>query len=193
MASSFLFLIIFFIFIVNITLFFLVLIFFLSFLISATFGAPYVSIPRKSIMKILSFGNLSSNDIFYDLGCGDGRVLMSGLSNFNVLKGVGYEISPWPYLKTLFLIKLNRIKKIELFRKNCLKANINQATFIYFYLLPKLTDSLADKIAREGKPKTKILCVAFPINTDRYVEFQLLKSTKIDNLMVYLYELKIPA
>ena len=103
----------------------------------------------------------------YDLGCGDGRVLMSGLSNFNVLKAVGYEISPWPYFKTLFLVKRSGIKRIKIFRKNCLKANIDQATFIYLYLFPKLVDKIAYKIAKEGKPKPrsslsfKNLCSSF--------------------------------
>lgn len=176
----------------SIILFILVLIFLLSGIISIIFGAPYVPISQKSIWKILSFGSLSSDDVFYDLGCGDGRVLISGLSNFNVSKAVGYEVSPWPYFKTLFLIKYNKLKRIKIFRKNCLKADINQATFIYLYLFPKLVDKIAYKISREGMPETRILCVEFPIDMNRHVEFRLLKSVKIENLTVYLYELESP-
>ncbi len=167
-------------------------IFLLSGLISTIFGAPYVPLSRKYIFKILSFGDLSPDNILYDLGCGDGRVLMSGLSNFNVLKAVGYEISPWSYFKTLLSIKQNKIKRIELFRRNCLKAEISKATFIYLYLFPKLVDKIAYKIAREGKPKTKILCVLFPIDLSQHIEFKLLKSAKLDRLTAYLYELKTP-
>lgn len=154
------------------------------------FGAPYVPLSQKYIQKILSFGNLSSSDILYDLGCGDGRVLISGLYKFNVLKAVGYEISPWPYFKTLFLIKHNKLQRIKLLRINCLKADIGQATFIYLYLFPKLVNKLAYKIAKEAKPKTKVLCVSFPINIDQHIEFKLLKSEKLYNLTLYLYELK---
>lgn len=161
-----------------------------SSLFSIMFGAPYIPIAEKFVYKILSFGGLSPNDILYDLGCGDGRVLISGISDFKVSRAVGYEISPWPYFKTLFLIKYKRLEKIKLFRKNCLKADISQATFIYLYLLPTLVDKVAYKIAKEGKPKTKILCVSFPIDINKHIEFKLLKSEKIENLAVFLYELK---
>lgn len=161
-----------------------------SSLFSIMFGAPYVPIAEKFVYKILLFGCLSSNDILYDLGCGDGRILITGIYDFNVSKAVGYEISPWPYFKTLFLIKYKRLEKIKLFRKNCLKADISQATFIFLYLLPALVDKVAYKIAKEGIPKTKILCVSFPIDINKHTGFQLLKSEKIENLMLYLYELK---
>jgi len=170
----------------------LVLVSLLSGLISIIFGAPYVPLSKNVIQKILSSSNLSSKDILYDLGCGDGRVLILGLSNFNVLKAIGYEIAPWPYLKTLFLIKYNKLNKIELFRKNCLKADISQATFIYLYLFPKLVDRIAYKIAREGAPKTKILCAAFPIDVNRHTEFKILKLIKLEGITGYLYELRSP-
>ena len=165
------------------------LFFYLSGFISLMFGAPYISLSHKYIRKILSFGNLFANDTFYDFGCGDGRILISGVSDFNVLKAVGYEIAPWPYFKTLFSIKLNRLKKINVFRKNFLKADIGEATFIYLYLFIKLVDKVAYKIAKEGTPGTKILCVQFPIDINKHAEFELLKSTQIDNLTIYLYKL----
>lgn len=166
----------------------LVVVYLLSGIISIIFGAPYVPISRNLVKKILSFGELSSGDVLCDLGCGDGRVLISGLSDFNVSSVIGYEISPWPYFKTLFSIKHK--EKIELFRKNCLKADISKTTFIYLYLFPKLVDKIAYKVAREGIYKTKILCVAFPININQHAEFKLLKLEKIDDLTVYLYELR---
>lgn len=192
MISNFLITLAIFVVLFCVILLFLVLIYFLSGLISIIFGAPYIPLSKKSINEILTFGNLSSDDSLYDLGCGDGRILMSGLSDFKVSKAVGYEIAPWPYFKTMFLIKYNRIKRIELFNRNGLKADINQATFIYLYLFPKLIDKMAYKIAKDGISIKKILCVQFPIDTNRHTKFQLLKSRNIDNLTIYLYKLKAP-
>lgn len=190
MALDFLFFLLMIVFIFYIIFLFFLLFFYLSGFVSIISGAPYIPLSKKLIRKILSFGGLSSDDIFYDLGCGDGRILISGLSNFNVSKAVGYEIAPWPYLKTLFLSKYNQLKRIDLFRRDCSKADISQATFIYLYLFPKLIEKLADKIIKEGKPETKILCVEFPIDINNFTELRLLKSTKIDNLTIYLYEIK---
>ncbi len=166
------------------------LFFYLSGFISLLFGAPYIPLSRKPIKKILSFGGLSSNDVFFDLGCGDGRILIPSLLNFNVSRAVGYEIAPWPYLKSLFLIKYKQIERIELFRKNFLEEDFREATFIYLYLFPKLVNKIAYKIASGKMYNTKILCVEFPIDLNKHNEFKLLKSGKIDGLMVYLYVLK---
>lgn len=168
-----------------------VLLFLLSEFVSMVSGAPYVSVPKKSVKKILSFGGLSSHDILYDLGCGDGRILISGSLDFGVQGAVGYEISLWPYLKALFSTKYNGLISIKIFRRNFFKSDISQATFIYLYLFPKLVDKIACKIVKENKPNTKILSVDFPIDTNQHTEFQLLKSAKIDKLTAYLYELKI--
>ena len=168
----------------------LALLFLLSGIISIIFGAPYVPVSKNLVQQILSFGNLSKDDIFYDLGCGDGRTLISSIYDFNVSKAVGYEVSPWPYFKALLLIKNAKFKKISLYRKNCLKADIKQATFIYLYLFPELVNKIAYKISKECPPKTKILCVSFPIDVTRHKEFHFLKSTKLKDKIIYLYELK---
>lgn len=175
------------------TIVLLFILFLLSALVSIARGAPYVPVSKKSIKEILSFGELSNRDILYDLGCGDGRVLISGALDFGVSKAIGCEVALWPYLKTLFLIKYDRLSNIEITRQNCLKVSIDQATFIYIYLFPKLVDKIAYKITREARPETRILSVAFPIDISRHVELQLLKSIEFDDMMLYLYELKVPA
>ena len=128
---------------------------------------------------MLSFGELSSRDVLYDLGCGDGRILISGAVNFGVSKAIGYEIALWPYLKASFSIKHKGLFNIKVLRQSIFKADISQATFIYLYLFPELTDKMASKIAKESKPDTKILCIDFPIDAKRHTKFQLLKSTKL--------------
>ena len=175
---------------VTIIIFFGVLLYLLSGSISIMFGAPYVPLSRKSIHEILLFSNISSSDTLYDLGCGDGRVLISSVSNFNVQKAIGYEVAPWPYLNALFFIKLKQLKNIKLLRKNFLKEDLDKATFIYLYLFPNLVDKIAHKIEKEGKSGIKIVSVSFPIDINKHPQFKLIKSTKINNLVVFLYEFK---
>lgn len=163
-------------------------------LFSLIAGAPYVPLSRKLIKKVLVFGGLSSGDILYDLGCGDGRVLISGVKDFDVPETIGYEIAPWPYFKALFSIRRHGlIKNIKIFRSSCYKADLSKATFIYLYLFPSLVDKMAYKIVTEVRSPTKILCVDFPVNIVKHPEFQLLKSEILDNTNLYLYEVKIKA
>lgn len=152
-------------------------------------GAPYVPIKKKLIKGLLLFGELSADDNFYDLGAGDGRVLLTATEDFNVSKLVGYEVSLWPYLKSRFLFRnLRPDKTIEVYRQDFFKANLSGGTFIYVYLFPKLVDRLAPKLAAELKPSVKILCPSFGIDLVRHPQFQLLKSGKIGKITAYLYE-----
>lgn len=49
-------------------------------------------------------------------------ILISAVENFKIKKAVGYEISPWPYLKSIFLIKIHGLEeKMKIFRQNFLK------------------------------------------------------------------------
>lgn len=156
---------------------------------SSIYGAPYVPIRKKLIKDLLTFGSLSESDIFYDLGSGDGRVLISAVKNFEVERAVGYEIALWPYLKSRFLIKRSSLDgRIGVCRKNFFKEDLSSTNFIYMYLFPGLVDELAYKIAGECQSCTKVLCPSFPIDIAKHPEFKLLKSEKIGRITAYLYE-----
>lgn len=157
--------------------------------ISSVYGAPYVPIRKKLVKDLLFFGGLSAGDIFYDLGSGDGRVLMSAIKDFGVEKAVGYEVALWPYLKSRFLIKHSRLdSRISVCRKNFFKTNLREASFIYMYLFPGSVDKLAYKIAGECQFGTKVLCPSFPIDITKHPKFRLLKSEKLGIITVYLYQ-----
>ncbi len=178
---------------------------FISNIISSAYGVPYVPMSRRIVKDLLFFGGLNSEDTFYDLGCGDGRVLMSAVKDFGVRKAIGYEISPWPYLKSKILIRLGGLHpvksskagakqfdvvngRIQTSRRSLFDADLSDATFIYGYLFPKIVDRLATKIAKECGPGVKILLPSFPINLAKHPEFKLLKSQKFAKITAYLYE-----
>ena len=157
--------------------------------ISAAHGAPFSPIKRKSIKSLLAWGGLSPDDIFYDLGCGDGRVLISAICDFRVQKAVGYEVAPWPYLETKFAVYLAGLRKdISIFRKDFFEANLSDASFVYTYLSSKLVNEFAVRMTNEVKPGAKILCPSFPIDLANHPSFRLIKSEKAGKMTAYLYE-----
>ena len=165
----------------------ILLVMFFSGINSNRHGAPFVPIKNNLVKSLLEFGGVSAKDIFYDLGCGDGRVLLSAVRDFSVQKTIGYEISLWPYLESKFLF-WQVGKAAELHRCDFFKTDLSSATFIYMYLFPKLVNNLAGKIAKECNPGTKILCPSFEIDLKTRREFKLLKSEKIGKITAYLYE-----
>ena len=161
-----------------------------SLIASFFLGSPYMGIPKKILKQILSFGGLSSEDIFYDLGAGDARVIISAKRDFHAQKVTGYEISPWPYFKGTMMIKMAGLKNIIIFkRKNIFNTNLSDATFVYIYLYTSfINEKIAPKLAQELKPDTKILSCSSQIDLKRYPVFTLLKSDLIENIHVYLYK-----
>jgi|SRR3989344_297540 len=150
------------------------------------YGAPYIPVSRNLIQQVLSFGNIRQDDVFYDLGSGDSRILLAAVRLFKVRKAVGYEAATWPYLKSKFLIRAAGLeKKITVFRENFFGADIREATFIYMYLFPGTVDKLAKKIATECQPGVRVLSLRFPIGNQK---FRLLDSRKINRMTAYLYE-----
>lgn len=170
-------------------LFLFLIIFLFSNIISEIFGAPYVPISKKSIKKILALVDLKKEDAFFDLGSGDGRVLIEAVRNFDIKKAIGYEIGLWQYWKSKFLINYAGLKdRIKIFNKNFLKADLSGARVIFLYLYPKLVQRLALKFSQELKPGTKIISVSFKIEEPKKFALELLKIEKIDRFTVYLYQ-----
>lgn len=152
-------------------------------------GAPFVPMPRRKIKELLVFGGLNSQDVFFDLGCGDGRALICAVNEFGVKKAVGYDIAYWPVLKSRIIARrFISDGRIIIQRQNILKSDLSEATFIYIYLFPALVLKAAYKINKEAKTGAKILCADFKIETDRFQSIKLIKHEKIGNISVYLYE-----
>jgi hypothetical protein len=155
--------------------------------ISGIHGAPYVPMHGKLIHGLLVFGEVKPEDILYDLGSGDGRVLRSAVKDFHVARAIGYEAAPWPYWRCRWLNKRSGLPNITVRNQNFFDADLRDATFIYAYLLTKLVDKLATKFGSELKSGTRLIIPSFPIDLAKHPQFQLKKSSKIGNITAYLY------
>lgn len=162
---------------------------FSSGLFSDFLGAPYVPIKRKAITDILKFADVKPADKFFDLGSGDGRVLRVAVSNFDVGAAVGYELSPWPHVKSVFLNRCHDVSgKIAIRRKNFFKADVENASVIFLYLYPGLVQKLVLELGSKIKPKTKLICVSFGLKNPEADNFRTVKNGNISGLNVFVYE-----
>lgn len=147
--------------------------------------APWVPSFTKDFPRICKLANFSENNIFYDLGCGNGSLVLHVGQNYPV-KAIGLELSIPLYL----ICKIRQIgaKNIEFKFQNILHADFSDADVIYLFPLWKNTiKKLKEKMEKELKPGARVITYTFPI--DGWIPEKIDKPSDRD-LSVYLYVMK---
>lgn len=126
--------------------------------------APWWKTNKKTARAVCKLAEISSKDIIYELGSGDGTFLCIAAKEFGA-KGVGIEIDPLRYLFSKVRFKMNGLdKKIKIIRKNFYDVNLSQASVIFAYLVPKALERLRPKFLRELKKGTLLVSFRYKIN-----------------------------
>ncbi|MGC9779746.1 MAG: class I SAM-dependent methyltransferase [Candidatus Heimdallarchaeota archaeon] len=124
-------------------------------------GAPYSPTRMEKVHNMLKLTNLKSGELIYDLGCGDGRILITAARHFNA-QAVGIEIDPFRYLWCQFLISILRLrKKVRVLYGNLFTLDISEADVVVCYLLQKTNDKLEDKLKEELQSNSRIVSNKF--------------------------------
>ena len=127
------------------------------------FGAPWVPTPYKITRRMLVLADVKPGDILYDLGSGDGRVIIEAARSFGA-KAVGIEIDPLRFLWTkakIFFLGLSG--KVDVLFGNFFKIDIGDADIVAIYLLPETNIKLINKFTKELKPGTRIVSNTFTL------------------------------
>ena len=127
---------------------------------SISLRAPYVPTPMKVTRKMVAFADLKGDEVIYDLGAGDARLLIESKRTHPNVTVTGFELSPLVYLLGLFRIWQSRVK-VKLMMKNFFHQDVSDADCVFLYLMPGAMKSLQKKFETELKPGTKIVSHAF--------------------------------
>jgi SAM-dependent methyltransferase len=92
-----------------------------------------VQLPEYSFRRIFKFLDLNEKDIFYHLGCGDGKGIAIASEEFNVKKAVGVENNKENIQQAEKLLKKKNLKNIELLFEDIKTAKMNDATVVLFW------------------------------------------------------------
>jgi cyclopropane fatty-acyl-phospholipid synthase-like methyltransferase len=126
-------------------------------------GAQYVPTPMNTARRMLKLANVQRGETVYDLGSGDGRLLMIAAQEFGA-KAIGVEIDPFRYWLTRLKIKWAKMGDVvSVKRGNLFDVDLRDADVVMIYLLPKANAKLAPKLLNELKPSARVVCHAFPI------------------------------
>jgi len=148
--------------------------------------APWVPSRSRDLERIFKLADLKPGQIFYDLGCGDGRVTIFAAKNYKV-QAIGLEISLPFYLICRLRQIFSHQDNLKFKFKNLFKEDLSQADVVYFFGIPKTVNGkIVAKLKRELRPGSKVISYAFKLNdwTPKIID----KPTKND-LSVYLYEI----
>ena len=114
--------------------------------------APFLPTPMCVVDKMLELAEVDENDIIYDLGCGDGRIVITAAKKYGA-HGVGLDIFPQWVKKSRENARKAGVDSIVEFRlEDATRADISEATVIALYLLPESNDLLRPILEKQLKP-----------------------------------------
>ena len=130
---------------------------------------PYVPTPQEVVDEMLKMANVGKDDVVYDLGCGDGRLVITAVKKFGAKRGVGIDIDPQRIKESNENAQAagvaDRVKFVE---QDLFKTDIKEATVVTLYLLPEVNLRLRPKLLAELKPGTRVVSNAFDMGDWKY-------------------------
>ncbi|HLJ13139.1 MAG TPA: class I SAM-dependent methyltransferase [Bryobacteraceae bacterium] len=147
--------------------------------------APYVPSPPHVVERMLEMANLKPGETIYDLGCGDGRILITAAQLFRA-KGVGVEISD-----RLAKIASNRVQKlglqnqVKIIHGDLMNVDLSGADVVTIYLLTLSNEELRPRLEKYLKPGARVVSHDFAVPGWKPTEVD--RSSEHPGHSIYLY------
>jgi protein-L-isoaspartate O-methyltransferase len=127
----------------------------------ADLDVPYVPTPKSVVNEMLALAQVSKNDTLYDLGSGDGRIVISAAQRFGT-RGVGIDIDPNRIAEANANARAAGVTDLVQFRQQDLfTSDFSQATVVTLYLLPSVNLELRSQLLQQLEPGTRIVSHSF--------------------------------
>ena len=108
-----------------------------------------VQLPEQAFREIFKFANLRKDDVFYHLGCGDGKGLVIAKEEFNVEKIIGIDISKEKTNDAIKLVKEKNHTEIKIIKEDILNSHFDDADVILFWFVDeKILEKMLPKFSR---------------------------------------------
>lgn len=122
---------------------------------------PYVPTTDLAVAAMLKLADVKKGDVVYDLGCGDGRIVIAAAKEMGA-RGVGIDINPERISEARENARKAGVEKMVRFEENDLfEADIRGASVVTLFLLPEINLKLRPKLLRDLKPGTRIVSNTF--------------------------------
>jgi len=149
--------------------------------------APYVSSPTRVVDRMLDLANIKPGEVLYDLGCGDGRILIAAAEKYKA-KAVGIEISPKLVAEaTANIHKEGLDDQARVIQGDLLSTDLSGADVVTIYLVTSLNEKLRPRLEKYLKPGTRVIShdYAVPGWKPSHVE----QTDNHHTHLIYVYEM----
>lgn len=131
----------------------------LFFAVTGISGAPWVPARAYDIEQLLDSVKLKKSEVFYELGCGDGRLVKAAA--VRGAHAVGYELNPLLWL--IAKVRCAGVPGATVRLANLWKIDLSSADVVMAFLVPRTMPRLDKKAAHELPPKARLVSYVFPI------------------------------
>lgn len=150
--------------------------------------APYVATPQDVVERMLQLAEVTSRDLVYDLGCGDGRIVITAARKYGA-HGVGIDIEPYWVAESQSNAKKSGVEQLVTFSlQDAMTVDLTPATVVMLYLVHWSTSKLQPIIKRQVKAGTRIVSHSFgmddwtAVKTEKFIDES--GSARILNLWI---------
>ena len=147
---------------------------------------PYVSTPQPAVDAMLRMAAVRSDDVVYDLGCGDGRIVISAARDFGA-RGVGIDLDPRRIEDANAAARRAGVSaRVRFLVQDLFQTDFSEATVLALYLFPELNAKLLPKIRAELRPGARVVSHQFLIGDWRPEQVETVRAATVDH-KVYLW------
>ncbi len=143
---------------------------------------PFVPTSQSLVVEMLKLAGVTKADTVYDLGCGDGRIVITAAKEFGA-RGVGVDINPGRIQEANENAKRAGVAdKVKFVEGDLFTAEIKPATVVTLYLLPSVNLKLRPRLLSELRPGTRVVSHSFDMD-----DWKPDKSVQVDGSQLYLW------
>jgi SAM-dependent methyltransferase len=138
--------------------------------------APYVPTPQGVVERMLELAEVTSKDVVYDLGCGDGRIVITAAKKYGA-RGVGVDIDPDRIREAKANAKEAGVENLVVFQQqDAMTVDVSPASVVTLYLLSSSNLKLRPILTRQLRPGSRIVSHAFSMG-----DWEPLKVVTVDD------------
>ena len=142
---------------------------------------PYVPTPQEVVDRMLDMGRVGKNDVLYDLGCGDGRIVVTAAKKRGA-RGTGIDLNPVRIAEAKENAKNAGVAgRVDFKVGDLFQADVSPATVVTLYLLPSVNVKLRPRLWQQLKVGTRVVSHAF----DMGLEWPPEKKEDVDGRTIY--------